>query len=299
MNYVTEMRKVDFEVLQREYLKYIDVADKTVDTYDVGIRQFIRFLKNNEIVTPTRDDVLDFKNYLKENGYAIATINSYLIALRNFFKFLEYNGIYKNITDNVKSLKDGELHKRNALTIEQTQKVISQAKNIREKAMLYVALSCGLRANELVNIQLKDFVYENGKCCLYVLGKGRNDKIDYVIVPDEVLRVVNDYIKEYEVTDYLFMSISPNNYGNRITVRSIERIINGIYERAGVKTDKITLHSLRHTFCTVAIKSGQNLREVSKAMRHKSVVVTERYSHDLEMQNNTCSSTVFNAILGE
>lgn len=295
-NFITE-GKVNFDVLRNEYLKYIDASDKTVETYDVGIRQFIYFMQGMSIEQPTRDDILLFREYMLAQGSKVATINTYLISLRTFFSFLEYNGIYKNITENVKSLKDTELHKRSALTIEQCQEVLNQAQSLREKLLFYIVLSCGLRANEIVNIRLDDFVLEQGKCRLYVLGKGRDSKTDYVNVPIEVMNLLNEYVKEYKITDYLFVSTSSNNFGGKLTTRSIERIINKMYELAGIKNPSITLHSLRHTFGTIAITNGEDIRDVSKAMRHKSVVTTERYLHDLDMQNNSCSVSVFNSVL--
>lgn len=295
-NEVLEIKNVNLEELQKEYLSYIDVKDKTIETYNIAIRQFVKFLNEKEVSIPTREHVLQFKEYLKEN-HSVSTVNSYLIALRNFFSFLEYNGIYKNITKNVKGLKDNDLHKRDALTTEQCQRVIAECKDIREKSIILLTLTCGLRANEIVNIKLEDFKEENGKCMLYVLGKGRDYKQDCVVVEDEVLNIIKEYISQYGITDYLFVSTSRNNTGNQITTKCLRELVNKIFERASVKSNKITLHSLRHSFATIAIQSGEDLRDVSKAMRHKSVVVTERYLHDLDMANNKCSSKVLQSVL--
>lgn len=297
MNNIGVLKEVKLEDWQKEYLSYIDVKPKTVETYNIAIRQFIRYLNEKGIKAPTRANVIEFREDLKDS-HTISTINSYLIALRNFFSFLEYNGIYKNITQNVKGLRDNDLHKREAITIEQCKKLLSNCRSLREKMFFLLTLTCGLRANEIVNIQLDDFKEEHGKCMLYVLGKGRDYKQDCVVVETKVLEVVREYIKEYNIKDYLFVSTSKNNKGGKMTTTAIRNIANDIFKRAGIKSDKIVLHSLRHSFATIAIENGEDIRDVSKAMRHRSIVVTERYLHDLDMANNQCSSKVLGSVLG-
>lgn len=278
-------------ILQKQYLDYIDVADKTVETYDIAIRQFANYLSCKGIEKPIRDDVIAFREYLKAE-HSVATVNSYLVALRNFFKFLEYNDLYKDITDNVKNLKDTNLHKREALSLEICQKISDNAKNLREKVIFMLTLVCGLRANEVVNIEINDLKYEEEQYRLYVLGKGRDDKTDYVIVPNNVVELIKEYVQEYNITGYLFVSTSHNNAGGKMTTRSIRRIVNEMFERVGVKRDTVVFHSLRHSFATISIENGQDIRDVSKALRHKSIATTETYLHDIEMRNNRCSNTV-------
>ena len=289
--------EIDFEVMKKKYLEYVDIAERSVETYNTGIKQFALYLKENEITQPTRTDVLKFKNYLLETNHSVSTVNSYLIALRNFFKFLEYNGIYKNITENVKSIRDTELHKREALSVSQFTNLLELTKDIREKLLLSLVVSCGLRANEVANIQLEDIKRENDQYVVYVLGKGKQTKQDYVIIPDKVYKQIEEYVKEYNISDYLFVSTSNHNKGGKVTTRTLRRIVNNLYEKAGIKNDKIVFHSLRHTFATVSIKNGEDIREVSQALRHKHLNTTEIYLHDLEMKNNKCSNTVADLLI--
>lgn len=297
MENLTNTSKLELRGLKEQYLEYIDVSNKTIETYDIAIGQFINYLYEKGIQKPTRKDVIEWRDYLKEN-HSVATVNSYLIAVRNLFKYLQYIGIYKNITENIKGLKDTDIHKREALDVETCRKLIASAKNLKEKALFLLAVSCGLRANEIVNIELKDFKEEENQVRLYVLGKGRDSKLDYVIVPEEVINVIKEYIQEYSITNYLFVSNSNHNKGGQLNTRTIRRIINAMYERLGIKSDTIVLHSLRHTFATISLQNGMNIREVSQAMRHANIATTERYAHDLEIKNNKCSNTVTNCILG-
>lgn len=290
-NEITIRGYLDILRLKDEYLNYIDVADTSVKTYNVGIKAFANYMKDNGITTPAREDIINFRDSYK-GTHSIDTINSYLISVRTFFKFLAYKGIYKNIADNIKNLPETDLHKRDALTIEQCVKVLDHAENLREKALFSITLGCGLRANEVVNIELKDFKESGGKILLYILGKGRSYKQDFVIVPDNIMGILKEYIKEYNITDYLFTSLSHNNTGGKVHTYTVRTIINNMFERVGIKTDKMVFHSLRHTFATIAIQNGNDIREVANALRHKKLSTTERYLHDLDARNNSCSSSV-------
>ena len=281
----------------KRYLNYIDVSQNTIKTYNVGLLQFYNYLKENNIVEPTRENIIAFREYLKLN-HKETTINSYLIAIRNFYNWLEYEGITKNITKNIKGINVGNEHKRNALTLEQCKLVLKNAKNIREKVIFLLSTTCGLRANELVNIRLQDFKSKQDRVCLYVLGKARDYKEDFVIVDKEVYEIIKKYIKEYNICDYLFTSTSNNNNKGQLTTKTIRLIVKDMFRRIGLDSDEYSLHSCRHSFATLAILSGKDIREVSQAMRHKSTTTTTIYLHDLEKINNKCSNSVTNAILG-
>lgn len=293
-----DIRNVEFDTtkLREQYFEYIDVSLRTRETYNMALRQFFYYMQENNISNPTRKDIIDFKENLITNGHSVSTVNTYLVALRNFFEFLEYKDIYKNISKNIKNLKDTDIHKREALSSENCAKLIGVAKNLREQMLVKLALVCGLRINAIVNIRLEDIKYEEEQYRIYILGKGRTTKQDYVIVPNDLMKELLEYIKKYEINDYLFVSTSKRNYGAKLTTGSIRRIVNSMLVRANLKKDTIVFHSLRHSFATISLENGMDIREVSKALHHGSIVVTERYVHDMEMRNNKCSSNVFNAI---
>ena len=283
---------------QEDFLKFIDVGSKTIESYNSGIKQFIKYLDEKDMAHPTREDIISFRDSKKETN-SVATANAYLSSLKAFFGYLEYNGIYKDITKNVKHLKDTTLHKKKFFTADICRELQTKyCDNLREEIMFILTLTTGLRINELVNIRLEDFKIINGKICLYVLGKARQYKQDYVIVDNYVYELVKKYIKQYDITDYLFVSSSNHNKGGKITTHSARRIVNKIFERANIKDEKTTFHSIRHSFATISIQNGATTREVCKALRQTSTVVTERYLHDLENINNKCSSIVTSQILG-
>ena len=293
---ILEQNKSSLIDYKNDFFNFIDVTETTRKSYAMGISSFAEYLSANNCKQPTRDDVIAFREELRKN-HSIATVNSYLIAVRQFFTFLEYNNIYKNITTNVKSLKETDIHKKKALTITQCEQILGSCDNLRDKTLFALTLNCGLRANELVNIRLQDFAINQNKVILYVLGKGRDYKQDYVIVSDSVYKLIQEYIKEYNIQDYLFVSSSHHNNGGKVTTETIRRIVNKLFKQNGIEDSKITLHSLRHSFATISIENGADLRQVSAALRHSSTSVTERYLHDLDMINNKCSDIMNNTVL--
>lgn len=283
--------------LMNNFLNYIDVKENTSKTYSVGLTQFGLYLKEKNITNPTREDIIQYREYLKENVKP-TTANLYLISVKRFYSWLEYSEFAKDITKNIKSINVGNEHKRESLTQSQVKQVLESAKDIREKIMFLLATTCGLRANELVNIQIEDFKEKQDNICLYVLGKARDYKEDFVIVAKEIFEMIKEYVNEYNITDYLFTSTSNHNTNGKLTTKTIRLIIKNMFKRVGIIGDEYTCHSCRHSFATLSIQSGLDIREVSQALRHKNLATTQIYLHDLDKLNNKCTTNVASAILG-
>lgn len=296
MNEMVNRTNLNIYELKEKYLNYIDVSDNTVKTYEVGLLQFINYLQQNDISFPQRKDIINFRNYL-EQYHKPTTVNSYIVAVRNFFAWLEYEGFAKDIAKNVKGMKVSNEHKRLSLTVEQCKEVLGNVKDLREKVLFLLATTCGIRANEIVNIRVEDFKEKEGKVCLYLLGKGRDYKQDYVIITPDILDLIKEYIKVYNISDYLFVSSSNNNKNGKLTTKTIRLMIKDMFARVGIVGDEYSCHSLRHTFATLSIQGGKDIREVSQALRHKNIQTSLIYIHDMERLNNQCSYAVAGAIL--
>lgn len=281
-----------------KFLEYIDVSNNTIKEYTAGLKRFFNYCYENNVVEIQRQDVINFREYLKDNNKEATTINLYLASVKNFFKWLEYEGIYKDITRNVKSLPVEKGHKREAVTVEQLKTMLSFCKDKRERLILLITITTGLRCNELRNIMVQDFKKKNGTICLYVLGKARAGlKADYVIIPEDLYQEIQEYIQENNITEYLFVSSSNNNKGNLISTRAIRDIVNKIYKKAGLDKNLYVFHSLRHGFCNISLMNDIDIVEVSKAMRHKSIQTTMTYVRDIEAKDNRCFAAVSSLVL--
>lgn len=294
MNEITNKEEREFityglDIVDR-YLNYIDVTKTTYDTYKNGLKVFFNYLKLNNIKNPTREHIINFREYLKQN-HSLSTVNTYLISTRNFFKWLEYEELYKDITKNVKGVTLVREHRREPLTNEQVRLVLNNTQDLREKVIFMLGICCGCRANEICNIQLKDFVQKGDKILLYLLGKGRDGKVDYVVIDYNLYNLIQEYIKKYNIINYLFTSVYKND-GSKLTSKTIRYIVKNMFRRVGIDSELYTCHSMRHTFATENLLSGIDIREVSKAMRHKNTSTTEIYAHDIEKRNNQCFNTL-------
>lgn len=291
MNNIIENNNFDL-VLQEtgiveRYLDYIDVTQKSIDTYKRGLKSFFLYMKSKGIKNPTREDLIDYREMLKTDGHSLSTVNTYLISIRNFFKWLEYEDIYKDISKNIKGVTVSREHKREPLTKEQIDLVLKNVENTREKVIFLLGLCCGCRANEICNIQIRDFVRKGDKVLLYLLGKARDGKVDYVVVDNTLYDLILKYIDEYNITNYLITSTYKND-GSKVTNKTIRFIVKQMLRRVGIDSELYSCHSLRHSFATLNLLDGKNIREVSKALRHKNIATTEIYAHDIEQRNNSC-----------
>ena len=281
-----ENNQLTLEPLITRFLDYVDVSDNTMRTYNVGLTQFNCYLKENNIIEPTREDIVNFREQLKEN-HKPTTVNAYLIAIRNFYSWLEYENITKDISKKIKGVKLERHHLKRGLTQEEIKDVLSICKDTREELMIKLMITCALRINEVRNIRLQDFYNDNGVVMLKVLGKARDGlKQDSVKIDDRIFELIKKYCEEYDVKDYLFYSTSHNNYGNMMTTTAFRNIVNGLFERAGLDMERLSPHSTRHTSVELALESGIPIQEVSEFVRHKSINTTMIYAKELNQRNS-------------
>lgn len=283
---VNTPNQINYEDLINKFLNYIDVSDNTLETYKRCLKQFWIYIQENNILNPTREDILNWKEYLMDNNKP-NTVNLYLVSVKNFFKWLEYEEITKDITKNVKSIKVEKRHIKRGLSKEEIKQVVQTCQDKREVLMIKLMITCALRANELVNIRLSDFYTEYGVTLLKVMGKGRDgQKIDIVKVDDRIVELIKEYCKEYEVKDYLFTSTSNNNKGGKLNTITIRRIITGLFKRANLEMDRLSTHSTRHTSCELALEDGMPIQEVSEMMRHSNINTTMIYSREIKQRES-------------
>lgn len=283
----------------KKFLDYIDVSDNTIKAYNVGLLQFIDYLKSNNIQEPTREDIIAFREYLKEEQLKPNTINAYLIAIRNFYNWLEYEGITKDIAKKIKGIKLERKHLKRGLSLEEIKKVLSVCKDTREQLLIKLMINCGLRCNEVVNIQLTDFYDDKGIVMMKVLGKARSGlKQDSIKIDNRLFELIQEYVKQYDIKDYLFVSTSNHNTNGKLTTKTIRYIVKHLFEKAGLDMEMLSTHSTRHTTCELLLEKGMPIQEVSEFMRHKSINTTIVYSKELDARNSQASNILCDEIFG-
>ena len=283
----------------QKFFDFLDVSPKTAATYQRALRQMIKFFASNGITHVSRDNILTWKKSLMENGRKPATIALYLSAARKFFTWLG-----SDITNGIKSPKIDRGHKRDFLGANQIKNVISNVnkstlKGKRDYAILALLATGGLRTIEITRANVED-IRQLGDCTvLYVQGKGKTDKADFVKLTPKVEAAVRDYLKargSCKANEPLFTCISNRNKNGRLTTYSVSQIAKHAITNAGFNSPRLTAHSFRHSAVTLALMSGATLQEVQSFARHSNISTTTIYAHNVDRINSICETNISNLI---
>ena len=291
--------------LFNRWIAYIDATPKTVQTYTRAVKQFVYYLQDNNISNPARETIIAYKDKLALDHKA-TTINAYLMALKQFFKWTAQEGIYPNIADNIKGAKLDKGFKKDYLTTKQTGKLLSTVdttslKGKRDYAILALMLCTGLRTIEVERANIEDLRTVADFTALYIQGKGHTERTDYVKVPAQVEDAIRAYLNARGKADDkepLFTSIAHRNTGERMTTRSISRLVKDNLINADLNSSRLTAHSLRHTAATIALLNGATPQETQQLLRHANINTTLIYSHALERAKNNSEDRIAGAIFG-
>lgn len=286
----------ELESYTESFIKYLDVDDKTLKSYRVGIRALMQFLNDNGIKNPVREDIIAFRDYLREN-YSSNTVNSYMIAVRALFKYLEIHNKYKNITVDIKGARYDNTPKKEVLSLEQMKDIYSNLIDARERALFGLMVSTGLRVCEISTALVEDIRYHNGEIVLFVLGKKRDSKCEYVKLSNQVLEDIKSYL-DGRSTGYLFTSTSNNSLGKGMSTTSLRKMIKQILKRFGIDKDTVSCHSLRRSFAVASYETGSSIYDIQQVLHHANIQTTTRYLRQVDRDKNKTEYNVANAILG-
>ncbi|NCC64091.1 MAG: integrase [Spirochaetia bacterium] len=291
------------EDLYNRFIAYIDAKPKTIQTYTRALKQFFSYTQQHNISTPTREDVIAYRDSLKATCKP-TTVQNYIIALRQFFKWTEQEGFYKNVAENIKGAKLNKDHKKDYLSGKQVKAVLDDISKEgelgkRDYAIVSLMVTGGLRAIEIVRANVEDLRTLGDTAVLYIQGKGRDEKTDYVKLPHPVEQAMRAYLKGRQGmkgSDPLFTSTSNNNRGGRVTTRTISGLVKGRLIGAGYDSERLTAHSLRHTAATLNLLNGGSLEETQQLLRHSNLNTTMIYVHNMNRAKNESENRIANAI---
>jgi len=293
LNFTNNLARTDSldltnEILEQFY-KQLDTSEATKRTYKKGIKVFLSWVRERKITLIDSETIKLFKVWCSYNK-STNTTNTYLTSIKALYNYLETKG-FKNIAKTIKKAgTDTKNFSKDSLTREQVKQIVksidtSTIRGLRDKAIFLLLVNTGLRTCELVGANISDIGTKDNKSVLYVKGKGRTQKNEFVVLNNSCINAINDYLisRKAKAKDPLFTSLSDRNNGDRLTTRSIRNIVKGLYKGVGIVSDRLTTHSTRHTFVTLSLKSGSNLQEVQQRARHKSINTTLIYAHNLTL----------------
>lgn len=266
--------------------KYIDAernySVNTLRAYNKDITTFIDFIESKLNIHDIRDiSEYEIRQYMgllnKKNGKS--TIERKLASLRSFFDFLRKEEF---ITNNPAKLVPSPKKEKNLpkfLTVDEVYRLLDDKLfkgnlGIRNKAIIELLYSCGVRVGELVNIDIMDIDLENG--LVTVMGKGTKERI--IPVGSKAIDSVRNYLNIRSNFKPRTQSLFLNSRGRSLTPRSIERVVKDLCVRAALNK-KISPHVLRHSFATHLLGSGADLRSIQDMLGHSSLSITQKYTH--------------------
>jgi len=275
-----------------------DVSKPSRATYCRQLKQFTSWLLKTGRVealnTLQREDVLAYREYLLSIGKSSYTVAGYLTSVRKFFEWLEAEKIYPNIARGVKGTRKAKGFRKDCLTQGQIREALASIdrgslEGLRDYAIFNLLVRTGIRTIEVVRAQVGDLRQQGGEAVLWVQGKGRDSKDDFVILIDETLRPLREYLStrgNLVDTDPLFASISDRNSGEGLTTKSIRRIIKSILRGVNLNDKRLSAHSLRHTAISLSIKGGASLEQAQAMARHTDPKTTMVYFHNAARLEN-------------
>jgi site-specific recombinase XerD len=283
------------------FLEHLEITKNssklTIRNYHHYLNRFLNFIKDNyeKIDNPSQiniDTIRSYRLYLsrltddKNMTLKRITQNYHLIAIRSLLRYLIRNDVTTLHPEKVE-LSKAESRSLRYLNNEQILRLlnspeISDIKGLRDKAIMELLFSTGLRVSELVRLNRDSINFENRE--FGVLGKG--GKIRVVFISENAIIWLKKYLSQRD-DDYIPMFIryagkkdNPDRLGNsqRLTVRSVQRIVEKYVKKARIPV-KITPHGLRHSFATDLLSNGADIRAIQEMLGHKNISTTQIYTH--------------------
>lgn len=266
-----------------DYITYLKIerqlSPNTIDSYKRDLDDFYKFT-NKSYKFIDKDDLINYIGYLNKKISA-RSINRHIVSIKNYFKFLERNNYIKNNPCiDITGLKTPKKMPRvlseddidNLLDIN-----LTDAYSYRNKAMLELMYSSGLRVSELLNLEVNNIDFNMNLVRVY--GKGSKERI--VPIDDIATKYLRDYISVYRYTllknkesDLLFL----NSRGSKLSRQGFFKILKGIAKEKGIKKE-LSPHTIRHSFATHLLNNGADLRSIQTMLGHENIETTQIYTH--------------------
>ena len=266
------------------YFQYLrvekGVSNETIRNYAYDLKQFFTVLDKHQTEDLKSGDIQEFIRIQTQNMLSIPTILRRISSTKNLYLFLEKERI---ITFQIDSLEKPKGSKKLpiCISIEEVEALLNQPdldkpEGQRDRAMLEVMYSSGLRITELLNLKLKQINFERGM--VKIVGKGNKERI--VPIGDYALEYLNKYINDgrrknmNRNSDYLFL----NRYGEPVSRVYFFLQVKKYAKQAGIEVE-ISPHTLRHCFATHMLENGAELRAVQEMLGHTNIATTQIYTN--------------------
>ena len=277
------------EIFLSNYLKILKIernfSQNTINAYQSDLDKYLIFLKKNDITSfndISQNNVSDYLKFLSSEGFAPSTISRYFSAIKTFHRFLSAEKLIDN--NPTLALSMPKIHKKlpDVLSVQEIDKIIDciDEKSFfgtRNRAIIEILYSCGLRVSEVCNIKIGDLFLDDD--LLRVMGKGSKERL--VPIGGNAKDYLKSYLHNYR---YNFVVKIKNNEiflsknGKKLTRARINQVLKDCSNLANIPKN-ISPHTLRHSFATHLLEGGADLRYVQLLLGHSDISTTEIYTH--------------------
>lgn len=272
-----------------QFIATQDVRVSSKGLYSRTLKQYFDWLQRSGILiqTVTRVEVLRYKQELLDNGMSPLTVSSYLTVVRKFYEWAEASKYYPNVAKGIKTPHRKQQFKKQPLAQSESSALLKyyELRSKRDYAIVNLLLRTGLRTIEVIRANIEDIAHKGGKRVLLVHGKGRDEKDSFVILTDKAYSSISAYLRTRGKVlngEPLFISISNNNKGKRLTTRTISYIAKEGLKAIGLDGREFTAHSLRHTTAVNILRRGGSLEDAQGVLRHATMNTTQIYTASIK-----------------
>jgi len=261
------MRNTKSINLFAQKLHSLNYSRNTVNTYVSSIIEFNKSIQCDF----SRVSIGMIDKYISSNNFSVSKSNQIISSIKLLFQLI----LNKKDLNKLKTLRPRKENKLpNIISKLELLESISRIGNLKHKAIISLAYSCGLRVSEVINLKIDDV--DSSRMLIKVVG-GKGNKDRYVPLSENILGLLRSYFKKTRPVNYLFNGQSSQKYSPTSCNKIVKKYI----------SDKYSFHSLRHSCFTHLLESGVDLRIIQKIAGHKSSKTTEIYTH---VSNNLLSS---------
>ncbi len=266
---------LDYLIIDKKY------SENTKKSYENELKKFNQYFSKQNIKSISKKEIERFISFEKKVGHESKSIAHLITTLRSFYKYLELeNQIKENPMTGI-SLPRVKKTLPNVLSVQEIDILLDinlkDKYSYRNKAMLELMYSSGLRISELIGLNLQDLNLNMNT--IRVMGKGNKERI--IPIGDYATKYLKIYIEEYRqlfqkkrINDILFLS----SRGEKMSRQSFFKIIKKIALEKNIQTD-FSPHTLRHSFATHMIENGADLRSIQELLGHSNISTTQIYTH--------------------
>ena len=282
------MTKKTDENIVKGYARYLklerNLAQNTLDAYLNDLGKLLRYISDNglDAQTMTLEDLEHFSATLHDIGIQPVSQCRILSGVRSFFKYLQLDGYRDDDpTELLESPQTGthlpEVLSTTEVDLLESAIDLSKPEGQRNKAIIEVLFSCGLRVSELVNLKISNIYFEEE--FVRVIGKGSKERL--VPISSKAIKEIRYWFMDRDILkikngeeDYVFL----NRRGSHLTRTMILIMLKRLAADAGIQKT-ISPHTLRHSFATALLEGGADLRVIQVLLGHESIGTTEIYTH--------------------